>query len=289
MSNVLTTATTFLQKCYLTVLNSFMLPRGTTQQLAAWDTISFIACCYVVTGVGTVIAESVLGIPAEYGRFSKKQTYFAIPARIAWCLQEMPSFLVATYFLIKSFEESVETIPIPNRLLLSLFIIHYFNRTFIFPLKIRGGKPTRLLEFIMAAIFTAINGFLQGLCLTQYDEYKIDNIYNIRFIFGTILWIIGFIINLHSDSILRNLRKPGESGYKIPKQGMFNYVTSANYFGEFLEWLGFAIGGNNSGGYCFAMFTLANLLPRAMQSHEWYKTKFDDYPKDRKIFFPFLF
>lgn len=30
------------------------------------------------------------------------------------------------------------------------------------------------------------------------------------------MFLSGMIINLHSDSILRNLRKPGESGYKIP-------------------------------------------------------------------------
>lgn len=34
---------------------------------------------------------------------------------------------------------------------------------------------------------------------------------------GGILWLTGLVINIHSDHILRNLRKPGETGYKIPR------------------------------------------------------------------------
>lgn len=33
---------------------------------------------------------------------------------------------------------------------------------------------------------------------------------------GSVLWFIGWLVNIHSDHILRNLRQPGESGYKIP-------------------------------------------------------------------------
>ena len=34
---------------------------------------------------------------------------------------------------------------------------------------------------------------------------------------GAALFAVGFLINIHSDHVLRNLRKPGEVGYKIPK------------------------------------------------------------------------
>eukprot|EP01084_Bolivina_argentea_P008911 16670_1 len=229
MANVINPTITFLQTCYTTALNSFMRPRGTTQQLAAWDTISFISIGYFFTSIFVVIVELGLGIQAHYGRFSSTSCMPKIPAKIAWVVQEIPAFIIASFFLIKSLNETYDRIPMANRLLLLLFIIHYFNRTFIFPFQIRGGKPTELLEFILAALFTTINGFLQGLCLIQFDEYKILNMKSINFILGVIIFVIGMLINLQSDSILRNLRKPGETGYKIPYGGMFNYVTAAKY------------------------------------------------------------
>ena len=36
---------------------------------------------------------------------------------------------------------------------------------------------------------------------------------------GVTMFFVGMLVNIHSDHILRNLRKPGETGYKIP-QGM---------------------------------------------------------------------
>ena len=44
----------------------------------------------------------------------------------------------------------------------------------------------------------------------------------------------------HSDSILASLRAPGETGYKIPHGGLFCLLSAPNYFGETLEWCGFA-------------------------------------------------
>lgn len=34
---------------------------------------------------------------------------------------------------------------------------------------------------------------------------------------GFVLWLTGMLINIHSDHILRNLRQPGQTGYRIPK------------------------------------------------------------------------
>ena len=45
------------------------------------------------------------------------------------------------------------------------------------------------------------------------------------FLIGASMWAFGLAINIHSDYILCNLRKPGETGYKIPMGGAFNYVS----------------------------------------------------------------
>jgi ABC-type uncharacterized transport system YnjBCD permease subunit len=36
----------------------------------------------------------------------------------------------------------------------------------------------------------------------------------------------------------------------------------------------------------FALWVIANLLPRAFTHHQWYKEKFENYPKNRKAIIP---
>ncbi len=267
---------------YNTVLNSFTLPRGTKQQLAAHKIVSRIVYLYYLQGGITIILQ-LIGVKAGYSRFSNYSVSnkFKIPAKLAWFLFEAPSFCIGLYFFIQAHYESFGIVPIGNRLLLSCFLLHYLNR-------IRGSKPTGIEIVLGGALFTGINGLLQGVCLTKIDDYNINEMYSLKYLFGLTMFIFGFAINVHSDSILRNLRKPNETGYKIPYGGLFEFVTAANYFGEFLEWLGFAIAANNIGGYIFAINSFLYLFPRAVQSHKWYKQKFENYPKNRKIFFPFV-
>ncbi len=87
---------------------------------------------------------------------------------------------------------------------------------------------------------------------------------------------------------LRNLRKPGETGYKIPFGGLYGVVSCPNYLGEILEWVGFAIAASTAPGWAFAFFTASNLVPRAVAHHRWYLEKFADYPTRRRAILPFL-
>ena len=48
---------------------------------------------------------------------------------------------------------------------------------------------------------------------------------------------------------------------------MFEYVSAANYFGECLEWLGFAIASWSLPALAFSLFTFANIGPRAYHHH----------------------
>ena len=105
---------------------------------------------------------------------------------------------------------------------------------------------------------------------------------------GALIFLSGFFINLQSDQILISLRKGEERGYKIPHGGLFKYISCPNHFGEMIEWIGFAIMAWSLPAFSFALWTVANLLPRARSHHRWYGEYFDDYPKDRKAVVPFL-
>uniref|UniRef100_A0A0K0CUJ9 S5A_REDUCTASE domain-containing protein n=1 Tax=Angiostrongylus cantonensis TaxID=6313 RepID=A0A0K0CUJ9_ANGCA len=95
-------------------------------------------------------------------------------------------------------------------------------------------------------------------------------------------------INTTSDRILRSLRRPGETGYRIPRGGLFEYVSGANFFGEIVEWTGFAVMSQSLPAFAFVFFTVCNLGPRAIHHHQWYLNRFPNYPKDRKALIPFV-
>ncbi|GFR60816.1 3-oxo-5-alpha-steroid 4-dehydrogenase 1 [Elysia marginata] len=158
--------------------------------------------------------------------------------------------------------------------------------TFVFPLLIRGGKPTPLFPFVLAFIFCCLNGYLQSGYLLKYTDFSSAS--TARIVTGLTTFFVGMLINVHSDHVLRNLRKPGETTYKIPHGGMFKYVSGANFFGEIVEWTGFAILNWSVPTVAFALFTMTNIGPRAVHHHRWYKEKFDDYPKNRKALIPFI-
>ena len=96
-------------------------------------------------------------------------------------------------------------------------------------------------------------------------------------------------INIQADGILRNLRKPGETGYKIPRGGMFEYVSGANFFGEIVEWCGFAIATWSLPALSFALYAALFIGTRGYHHHQWYLQTFGDvYPTSRKAIIPFL-
>uniref|UniRef100_A0A8C0ZBQ7 3-oxo-5alpha-steroid 4-dehydrogenase (NADP(+)) n=2 Tax=Cyanistes caeruleus TaxID=156563 RepID=A0A8C0ZBQ7_CYACU len=160
--------------------------------------------------------------------------------------------------------------------------------TFIYPFFTRGRPfPLQLLFFGM--LFCIYNGFLQGYYLIYCAEYPNDWCTDIRFTSGLFLFLLGMGINIHSDLLLRQLRKPGEVTYKIPQGGLFTYVSGANYFGEIVEWFGFAIATWSLPAFAFAFFTLCCIGPRAYHHHRYYLKTFTDYPKSRKALIPFVF
>ena len=97
------------------------------------------------------------------------------------------------------------------------------------------------------------------------------------------------IVNIHSDYIIRHLRKPGDTGHYLPQGGFFRYVTSANYFGEIVEWCGFALLTWSWAGAVFAWWTAANLIPRADRIYNRYREMFGEQVGKRKRIIPFIY
>ncbi len=70
--------------------------------------------------------------------------------------------------------------------------------------------------------------------------------------------------------------------------GLFELVSTPNYFGEIVQWIGWAVMTWSLAGLSFALFTVANLLPRGIGHHRWYREHFEDYPDRRRAIVPFI-
>jgi 3-oxo-5-alpha-steroid 4-dehydrogenase 1 len=106
----------------------------------------------------------------------------------------------------------------------------------------------------MGFLFNLINAYLNARWLSELGSYTIAWLWSPAFIIGLTLFVTGYRINRWADRVLANLRAPGETGYKIPRGGLYELISCPNYFGELLEWTGFP----------FVAFTAANLVPRAL-------------------------
>jgi len=227
-------------------------------------------------------------VTAPYGRHIRGGWGLTVSQRLGWVMMEAPAvFVIALCFVFGNISQTVISL-----IFIAMWELHYIHRSFIFPFLIRGGTAKRfpVVLIVMAVVFNTMNGYLNGRYLFHFVPHYPDGwVTDPRFIAGLLLFLGGFLINLHSDHVLRNLRKPGETGYKIPRGGLFEYVSSANYFGELMEWAGWAVATWSLPGLAFAVFTAANLMPSARAHHVWYRKQFPDYPKQRRALIPFVY
>ncbi len=211
-----------------------------------------------------------------------------IPLKLGWFILEFPVFFMFGLFYLLG-DNWAKPAPV---ILFLLWEVHYFHRTFIYPrtLKAKPGAGFRLGILSAGIPLNAANGFINGWYISEYGEhlYNISWLYDPRFILGVALFFAGFTLAKQSDKILADLRKPGETGYKIPFGGAFRWVSCPNYLGEVLQWCGFAVACWSIPALAFAFLTLSNLLPRALSNHRWYLEKFPDYPKSRKSLVPYI-
>lgn len=222
----------------------------------------------------------LIKVTAPFGRHTKGGWGILIDNKMGWIIMEIVSPIILLISFCVFFEKG-NSIPY---VLICLWVLHYLNRSLIFPFRIKTkGKKMPISIMLSAVGFNIVNGTINGYFLATSPLQ-----HNFFFGIGLIVFIVGFIINNWADTKLINLRGPNETGYTIPKGGLFNYISCPNLLGEIIEWIGFALMAQNLGATSFAIWTIANLAPRAYAHHKWYLEKFEDYPIDRKALIPFV-
>ena len=187
---------------------------------------------------------------------------------------------------------ATETIPC---VMATLFLLHYFQRSFIFPFLMRGRSLMPLAIIVMGIIFNTINAYLIGgwlFFVAPGDYYSPQWLTSPRFIVrdNHLPHRYG---NQHAFRP-RDTQSP-QTGRQPPLHTAKRYVPIchclSNYFGEFTEWVGFAILTWSLPGLVFALWTFANLAPRARSLHKRYTAEFgQEFTSLRlKYILPFLY
>jgi len=238
--------------------------------------------CWFVLAV--VVFVALFFVVAPYGRHLRSGWGHTIGNRMGWVIMEAPAPIAfAACFVLGQNTSTAAAL-----VFLGLWEAHYLHRAFIYPLGLRGvAKRMPLVFMSFAFLFNVLNGYLNGRYIFTFSVgYSSEWLGDPRFIVGLALFLIGFAINRRADQILRSLRQPDESGYQISHRGLYRWVSCPNYLGEITIWIGWAVATWSLPGLAFALWTAANLLPRARAHHAWYREHFPDYPPGRKALVP---
>lgn len=242
----------------------------------------WVAWGIVATGALTFV--TLFFISAPYGRHGRSGWGPTMPTRWAWVIMESPAVLAfAAIFFMGQHRFAVAPL-----VLLAMWQLHYVNRTFVFPFKLQvDGKTTPVAVAAMAIVFNLFNAYVNARQISHLGSYGVAWLYDPRFLLGLSLFLVGRHVNVEADRRLIALREEGE-GYQIPRGWLYRHISCPNYFGEIVEWTGWAVATWSLAGVSFAVFTIANLAPRAIAHHRWYHEKFADYPPERKALIPFV-
>ena len=153
------------------------------QSLAAWvpseaverGIHQAISWSLIVSGLSLVVVSFFVRAP--YGRYVSPGWGPRMSARVGtpssallrscpnphagWVIQESPAFIVFALVFFFTGKSALISNPV-NRTFAAMFLWHYFYRSFIYSLKLRGNAPPVLTVFL-GWLFCLVNGYLQGM------------------------------------------------------------------------------------------------------------------------------
>jgi len=246
-----------------------------------WDTYRLTLLAWIVVGAVTFLY--LLRQTAPFGRHNRDGWGPSLPNALGWAIMEF----ALIPFLLLPIWASGRLPGLPALVMMALLTLHYVHRGLIYPFLLQTpGKRIPVVIVLSAIGFNFVNGWSFGTWFGQFADYPENWFTDHRFVIGAALFALGAALNLRHDYALIRLRGMGDAGYRIPRGGLFDKVSCPNHFGEMLEWTGFAILTWSLPGLVFAFWTVANVLPRSLAHHRWYRATFPDYPPERKAVFP---
>ncbi|KAA0708704.1 Polyprenol reductase [Triplophysa tibetana] len=114
-------------------------------------------------------------------------------------------------------------------------------------------------------------------------------------VIGTLLFVWASLLQHRSLSLLANLRtdhcgKVETLAHKMPQGGWFERVSCPHYLAELLIYTAMSVCCGCSSLTCWlvVLYVLCNQALAAQLCHDYYRSKFETYPRHRKAFIPFI-
>ena len=218
------------------------------------------------------------------GRFGGRAWGPNLDPRWGWLLMELSALAVFPFVYLAAGERHVV-----GDVLVALWLAHYIHRTLVWPWIVqRQARPFPAVTAASGFCFNVVNGVLLGWFMARIADYPQDWFSDPRFAVGAALFVLGAALNIVTDYRLAALRARASGGAVLPRGGAFELVSCPNLAGEMIEWTGFALMSWSLPGLAFALWTAANLIPRAVWRHRWYEERFPGYPRSRRAVVPWL-
>ena len=244
--------------------------------------LTIVTIVWVLGSIPTLIVGLLKWDPV--GRMGTSGLGGQMNAQWGWFVYELPALLTypMIYVIVGNFH-------LVGNVVLGLWLLHYAHRGLIWCWLIPKRDGTVSMSLLMSSIsFNLINGGLLGWYMGYAADYPDQWLLDPRAIVGILLFVVGAKLNIWSDYRMRRLRVKAMGGRVLPSGGPFNYVCCPNLAGEIIEWIGFALLTWSLPGLAFALWTIANLVPRAMWRRDWYRENFETFPNDRAALIPRL-
>lgn len=168
----------------------------------------------VMALLAAVVYAALHFFEAGYGYLFDRRYGPPVPNRVGWMVMESPVFILMCVLWASS-ERMWQAGPLA---LFCLFQAHYLQRAFIFPLLIRGKGRMPLGIVVMGMVFNTLNALMQGgwIFYVSPADYYAGWFAQPYIYIGGALFVAGMAVNLHSDHIIRHLRRPGDTRHYIP-------------------------------------------------------------------------
>jgi 3-oxo-5-alpha-steroid 4-dehydrogenase 1 len=188
-----------------------------------------------------LVAETLS--PTAYGRFGTDST-IAVSPRVGWWLMELPCSVVFPYlFWYKAWYAGGRQLSTSSLALGAIFSCHYLYRGWYYPYNLRVYNSSANFSLLPAAggwLVTATHAVLNAEVISKQGRRLTRNSYlnTLQFAAGILLYYTGLALIIQQDNLMRDLRSTPGPRYRIPRGGLWDYATSAQYTSELIGWFG---------------------------------------------------